>query len=308
MQVTYLTLPSAEGCSIITLDMMSHTELDTLVKQKLNALRELLANLDSAAVAFSGGTDSTLLLRVSREVLENNTLAITAVSETLPEAELAEAEALAQEIGVEHILLATREVDDPDYQANAPDRCYHCRRIVFGDIVNYVHRRGFNWLLDGANADDLHDHRPGGRAAKEHGVRSPLQEVGLGKAEIRQLARHFGLPNWDKPATPCLATRIPYGTPITRERIEQIRAAESALKSLAITPVRVRHHGTVARIEVTPDQLERVFALRESVVSAVKEAGFTYVAIDLEGFRSGSMNEVINTHGYSTPSPPADRA
>ena len=267
--------------------------LNTHTKNKLKDLERLLVDLDSVAIAFSGGTDSTLLLRVAKKVVGDSLLAITAVSDTLPAAELIGAQTLARELNVEHILISTDEVDDSDYRANTPDRCYFCRRIVFKALISYANARGFRWLLDGSNADDLQDHRPGRLAAKEYNVQSPLQEVGLTKEEIRQLARHLDLPNWDKPAAPCLATRIPYGTPVTRDNLSQVRRAEEALKALGISPVRVRHHDSVARIEVNPGQIEAVLLLRESVVQLVKEAGFLYVSLDLQGFRSGSMNEVI---------------
>ena len=253
----------------------------------------LIKGLDRVLVAFSGGVDSTLVLRVAREQLGPEAVAVTAVSPSLARSDLAAAEALAREIGAAHVLLASSETDDPRYQRNDPQRCYFCKTNVYEALIDYAGREGYRWILDGTNADDLGDHRPGLRAAREHGVRSPLQESGVGKEEIRDWALDLGLSNWNRPANACLSSRIPYGTAVTPEKLAQVEAAEAALRALGFTEFRVRHHGQVARIEVPPDELAAAVAKSEAITSAMKEAGFLYATLDLAGFRSGSMNEAL---------------
>jgi uncharacterized protein len=260
------------------------------MQDKLSRLRAILADLGSVAVAYSGGTDSTYLLAVAHDTLGKRALALTADSPSVPRAELAAARAIAADLGVQHVVLPSAELDDPTYQANTPDRCYFCKSHYLDELLTYALAHGFAALVDGANADDLGDYRPGQKAARERGVRSPLQEVGLTKAEIRALARERGLANWDKPAAACLASRIPYGTPVTAERLAQIERAEARLFGLGFRQVRVRHHGTVARLELDAGDLARAVELRTAIVAAVAAAGFTYVTLDLAGFRSGSMN------------------
>jgi uncharacterized protein len=260
---------------------------------KINALKAILQDLGSAVVAYSGGIDSTLLLKVAHEVLGERVIGVTVVSASVPQDELAEAQQLAQEIGVRHILLKGQETSDPRYLENTPNRCYFCRHITYTDIVAYAQRNGVAFVLDGSNADDTHDHRPGRKAAREHGVRSPLQEAGMTKADIRNLARQYGLPNWNKPAAACLSSRIPYGTRISIEMLAQVEAGESAIKAMGFSHLRVRHHERVARIEVPPDRFLDVLAQREGIVAALQQAGYQYVTLDLAGFRSGSMNEVL---------------
>jgi len=261
-----------------------------MMHEKLSRLRAILTDLGSVAVAYSGGTDSAFILAVARDVLGDRALALTADSPSVPRAELEAARALAADLGVQHIVLPTAELDDPDYQANTPDRCYFCKSNYLDELQAYAAAHGFGVLVDGANADDLGDYRPGQKAARERGVRSLLQEVGLTKPEIRALARERGLANWDKPAAACLASRIPYGTPVTAERLAQIERAEARLYGLGFRQVRVRHHGTVARLEIEASHLAHAVELREAIIAAVQEAGFTYVTLDLAGFRSGSMN------------------
>ena len=241
-------------------------------------------------MAYSGGTDSAFLLAVAHDTLGDRALALTADSPSVPRAELDAARAIAAGLGVQHVILPTAELDDPAYRANTPERCYFCKGHYLGELLAYAQAHGFGHLVDGGNVDDLGDYRPGQKAARERGVRSPLQEAGLGKAEIRALARERGLPNWDKPSAACLASRIPYGTPVTAEALAQIERAEEQMHRLGFRQVRVRHHDTIARLEVEPADLAHAVEQRESIVAALREAGFTYVTLDLAGFRSGSMN------------------
>ncbi len=263
------------------------------MQAKLTRLQESLRGLNRVAIAYSGGADSTFLLKIAHDVLGDEVLALTADSPSQPRAELAEARAIAAGFGVRHVVLPTHELVDPRYAANPPDRCYICKGHIMGTLLAYAQAEGFQVLADGSNADDQGDYRPGSRAAAERGVRSPLQEVGLTKAEIRALAREHGLPNWDKPSAACLASRIPYGTPVTVEALGQVEAAEEHLHQLGFRQVRVRHHGAIARLEVTPSDLARAVELRDVIVAALRDVGFTYVALDLAGFRSGSLNQVL---------------
>lgn len=263
---------------------------EAIVDDQLIQLHRVLFDMGAVAVAYSGGTDSAFLLAVAHDALGERVLALTADSPSVPRAELAEARAISASLGVQHVILPTAELADPAYRANAPDRCYICKGHYLGELLAYAQAHGFHFLVDGSNVDDLGDHRPGQQAARERGVRSPLQEVGLTKAEIRALARVRGLPNWDKPSAACLASRIPYGTPITAAMLAQIERAEEYLHGLGFRQARVRHHGTVARLELEVADLPRALELREAILAGVREAGFTYVALDLAGFRSGSMN------------------
>jgi uncharacterized protein len=253
----------------------------------------LRGGLGDALVAFAGGVDSTLVLRLARDALGERVVAVTAVSASLARESLEAAGRLAGELGVRHVRLESGEVDDPRYRRNDPRRCYYCKTNVYGALIDYAGREGYRWILDGTNADDAGDHRPGLRAAREHGVRSPLEECGLGKEEIRIWARELGLPNWDQPANACLSSRIPYGAEVTPEKLAQVEAAEAVLRAQGFRQFRVRHHGPVARIEVGSDELARAVELGEELSTGVGEAGFLYVTLDLAGFRSGSMNEAI---------------
>jgi pyridinium-3,5-biscarboxylic acid mononucleotide sulfurtransferase len=256
-------------------------------------VEELLRDCGSVLVALSGGVDSVLVTAVAQRVLGGRAVAATAVSPSLAAAERAEAEAMAAAVGVRHLLVETDEVDNPAYAANTTDRCFFCKDTAYGVFTRLAAEQGLAAVVDGTNADDQGDHRPGRRAAREHGVRSPLAEAGLGKAEVREWARELGLEVWDKPASACLSSRIPYGSPVTPEKLRQIEAAEGALRRLGFRQCRVRHHGSVARLEIEPAELATALAERQAVAEAVKAAGFAYVALDLEGFRSGSLNEVI---------------
>ena len=265
----------------------------TLVN-KQKQLREFLEEMESVVVAYSGGIDSTLLLKLAYDSLgDERVVAITAVSPSVPQHEVEEAQAIAREIGARHVLIESHEAEDPRYLANTPNRCYFCKTNVYDQLIDYAQREGYRGVVDGTNADDMDDHRPGRRAALERGVRSPLQEVGLTKAELRNLARALELPNWNKPAAACLSSRIPYGTAITPEMLSQVERAELVFKEMDFGQLRVRHHDDVARIEVDPDEFEEVLANRDQIIEALQELGYTYVTLDLAGFRSGSMNEAI---------------
>jgi uncharacterized protein len=268
-------------------------------EEKLEMLKGILSDLGSVLVAYSGGTDSTLLLKVAHDELGEKAVAATAVSASMPGEEAEEAARLARGIGAEHLLLESEELDNPDFRANPPDRCYYCKYLCFQKLLELARDRGLQYVVDGANLGDLGDHRPGMRASRELGVRSPLMEASLDKADIRELSRRLGLSTWDKPAEACLASRIPYGTPITRDKLQQIEDAERFLHSLGVSQVRVRVHGDVARIEVAPENLPLILEHRSAIASELHRLGFSYVTADLEGYRTGSMNEVLgpDSHG-----------
>jgi uncharacterized protein len=261
------------------------------MQAKLRHLCQILEKMGSVAVAYSGGTDSAFLLKIAHDTLGDAVLALTADSPSQPRAEQQAARAIAVDLGVRHVVLPTTELNDPRYLENTSERCYICKGHILDVLLPYAQAEGFRNIVDGSNADDLQDHRPGRRAALERGVRSPLQEVGLTKAEIRAFSRENGLPNWDKPSAACLASRVPYGAPITIEVLAQIERAESYLHGQGFRQVRVRHHGPIARLELEPADLARAVDLRQGIVVALREAGFSYVALDLAGFRSGSLNE-----------------
>ncbi|HZD57142.1 MAG TPA: ATP-dependent sacrificial sulfur transferase LarE, partial [Anaerolineales bacterium] len=271
--------------------------------EKLAELEKIFRGLESVVVAYSGGVDSTLALKVAYETLGERAVAATAVSASLPEYERVEAEQIAQQIGARHILIESYETEDDRYLANAPNRCYFCKSEVYDVLLDIAQKEGVRHVVDGTNADDARDHRPGRQAAREHGVRSPLQEAGLTKAEVRRLARRYGLPNWDKPAAACLSSRIPYGKLITLEALSQVERAEFALHKLGFRQLRVRHHEQIARIEIEPEDFRQVLAQREEIVACLKGLGYTYVTLDLAGFRSGSMNEAIKANGRRKAAP-----
>lgn len=262
------------------------------------ALRALLGGLERVVVAYSGGVDSTFLLRVAVDVLGERAVALTAVSDSYPAWELDEARAMAADMGARLIEVETHEMRRPGYRANAGDRCYHCKTELFEVAGVEAAARGLGVLCYGAIPDDLGDHRPGMLAADERAVRAPLIEAGLTKADIRALSRRLGLPTWDKPATACLSSRFPYGTEITPEKLAQVGRCEAGLRRLGLRQFRARFHGPLVRVEVAPDELPRVFAdgrLRDGIVAVGKAAGFLYVALDLQGYRTGSTNEALVT-------------
>jgi pyridinium-3,5-biscarboxylic acid mononucleotide sulfurtransferase len=260
---------------------------------KYEKLKEILSAMDSVVIAYSGGTDSTLVLKVAHDVLSDKAIAMTAVSPSLPASDRIEAMEIARQIGVQHILIDTNETSDPDYLANTPNRCFFCKKETYGKLADYARSHGYSVIIDGNNADDTGDFRPGRQAASEYHVRSPLLEAGLTKNEIRQLSRELGLPNWDKPAAACLSSRVPYGTKINLEMLSQVEHAEAVLHGMGLRQLRVRHHGQVARIEAEPADFPRLIEQRGQIVSALKELGFTYISLDLAGFRSGSMNDTL---------------
>lgn len=267
--------------------------LVTEVLKKVNILKEIISGYKSVLVAFSGGVDSTLLLKVAHDVLGERVLAVTAVSEIYPPGEGEGASALARLIGCKHLVFEARGLESPAFAGNPPDRCYHCKKEIYAELLKVARERGLNYVVDGANADDAGDYRPGLRAGKEMGIKSPLLEAGLTKEEIRALSRELGLPTADKPANPCLASRFPYGTTITREGLKQVAEAEKALQEMGFTVVRVRHHANLARIEVSPGSMPAVLEKSRSIVQKLREIGYAYVTLDLQGYRTGSMNETL---------------
>ena len=262
------------------------------LNDKLAALEREIGRFESLLVAFSGGVDSTFLLAVAKRVLGERVTAITALSPVHPEKEGEDAEKIVKSLGIRHIRHHSDEMDDPEFLANTSMRCYHCKKKLFASFLAVAGEIGAEALAHGANLDDLDDFRPGYKAAEELGVVAPMVDVGLKKAEIRQLSKQMGLSTWDKPALACLASRIPAGTVITREKLAMVEGAEEVLAELGFIGTRVRHHDTIARIEVAPEAFGRIIdgAVRSEILERFRELGFRYVSLDLEGYRQGSMN------------------
>jgi pyridinium-3,5-biscarboxylic acid mononucleotide sulfurtransferase len=261
-----------------------------MIDRLLNHLRPL----HRVVVAYSGGVDSTLVLKAALDVLgAGNVVALLAISPSLPQSEKDDAIALARQLGARVELLPTDEVSDPSYQANAPNRCYFCKDHVYRALRQFAEQNGIEHVLDGMNAEDTLDVRPGRAAARELQILSPLHDLGFSKQDVRYFAKALGLPNWDKPAAACLASRVPYGTSVTPKLLSQIERAEAALFDLGFRELRVRHHGDVARLEVPEADLMRAMEEREAITSALRSAGYIYITLDLAGLRSGSMNEVL---------------
>jgi len=261
--------------------------------EKLECLRAWMRDAKRVMVAYSGGVDSSLLLRVATEELEQEALGIMAVSPSLPDGERQQAVELAQVMGARLKLLPTQETEDIKYQANAPNRCFHCKDHVYRALRRYADDHSFDVIVDGMNVEDTLDVRPGRAAAKLHDIQSPLHDLGFTKADIREAARYLGLSNWNKPAAACLASRIPYGTTVTHEVLGQVEIAEASLHALGFHELRVRHHGDVARIEVPSTVFDDVMQQRDSIIREIKQAGYTFVSLDLQGLRQGSLNEVL---------------
>jgi uncharacterized protein len=262
---------------------------------KQSRLIDDIRQMGKVIVAYSGGTDSAYLAWAAKQALGDDALAVTADSASIPESHKRDAELFAKQFGIRHEYVATSEFDNPDYAKNGPDRCFHCKDELFSVLENFGKERGISHIVYGVNQDDLGDYRPGQRAAKLHEVEAPLVKAGLTKAEIRQLSREAGLPTWDRPAAACLSSRIPYGTPVTIQNVKQVEQGEEEMKALGFRQFRTRFHGETVRIEIAREELPKAMTLEmaDKLTAIFKRLGYKYVSLDLEGYRQGSMNEVL---------------
>ena len=265
---------------------------------KEERLREIFRELDSVIVAYSGGVDSSYVAYVANAELGPRAVCITGQSASLPEYQRAEIDSVVQKFGFQHEVIKTEELENPGYSANNPDRCFFCKDELYTKLESVARTRGVNCIVDGSTVDDLGDYRPGRRAASQHAVRSPLIEAGLTKSEVRELSRRATLPTWDKPASPCLSSRIAYGTTVTIERLSKVDRGEEILREFGFREFRVRHHDQLVRLEIAQAEMDRVMRKEvfQKLAARFRELGFKYVTLDLEGFRSGSMNEVLDSH------------
>ena len=264
---------------------------------KMENLKDKLRRMGRVVIAFSGGVDSTFLVKVACEVLGNNVLAVTAASSTYPKTELEEAKRLARLIGVRHIIVNSEETEVENFKRNPPNRCYYCKKELFSRLKEIAKKEKINYVLDGTNYDDLTDFRPGMKALRELNIISPLKDAKLTKEDIRNLSKLMNLDTWDKPACACLASRFPYGIRITKERLDRVEKAEAVIRNLGIRQLRVRYHNEIARIEVNKKDMQLLLEHSDSIVKKFKELGFIYVTLDMEGYRTGSLNEVLRNEG-----------
>jgi pyridinium-3,5-biscarboxylic acid mononucleotide sulfurtransferase len=272
-------------------------------EEKLADLKSIVKEMGSLLVAYSGGVDSTFLAHTANQVLGEKSLAVFGHSAVCPPADLEEAGLLAQKLGLRFQAIETDEMDDPQFVSNTPERCYYCKQGLFKKLKKMAESRGLAWIADGSNTNDLRDYRPGRKACEEAGVRSPLLEAGLGKDEIRYLSHQAGLTTWDKPASPCLASRIPYGTAVTAGILKKIAGGESVLRNLGFKQVRLRHHGDIARIEIEEKEMPLLFddETRREIIEKLKALGYLYVTLDLSGYRTGSLNAAISAANRQNP-------